>query len=48
MYAHGDDFFLFVCFLRFNPSFFTFFSFFPPFSFAFSCAFGMLGPLSQV
>ena len=39
---------LFVCFLRFNPSFFTFFSFFPPFSFAFSCAFRMLGPLSQV
>ena len=45
MYAHGD---VFVFFLRFDPAFFTPFPLsFSPFSFAFSCAFRMLGHLSH-
>ena len=41
-------FFLFCFFLQFDPTFFLSFSLsFPPFSFAFSCTFHMLGHLSH-
>ena len=50
IYAHGDVFFFFFFFffffLLFDPVFFPPFSL-PPFSFALSCAFGMLGHLSR-
>ena len=47
MYAHGDV-FCFVSFWRFDPHFFSPFSiFFRLFSFAFYCAFRMLGHLSR-
>ena len=51
MYAHGDVFFFvfffFSSFLRFDPAFFPLFSLFPSLSFAFYCAFCMLGHLSR-
>ena len=47
MYAHGSVFFLFFFFAIWSHIFPLFFLSFPPFSFAFFCAFHMLGHLSR-